>query len=381
MKVCVFPNDPLVSYYEKGEIKTRYYNPNNFFDEVHIISFIENDIDESKVQDLVGNAKLKIYSVGKVSIKNKTKYVKKIIKLVQTINPDVIRAYNTLVEGWFAAKCANALKIPLYLSVHTQYDHNRNLAKKTNFKKYLALKYTEKFIEPYVIKTADKITIIYKIIEPYVRKHGGKNPELLYNKIDYQRFRNASVIDTLQKPLILSVGSLIKEKNHECVINAMKGLDAFCLIIGKGTNYENLVKLIKKNNLESRVTIKESVEHKEIQNFYKTADVFALAYDPELEELPMPVMEAMATGLPIVIPHQKEGFSENLEDTVIFSDRNPSSFHENIKKILSNLHLQKALSEKSLLKGKEFDYQKIEKRESEIYYELISKKRPNYSSQ
>ena len=29
MKLCVFPNDPLQAYYDKGEIKERYYNPNN----------------------------------------------------------------------------------------------------------------------------------------------------------------------------------------------------------------------------------------------------------------------------------------------------------------------------------------------------------------
>lgn len=381
MKLCVFPNDPLIAYYEKGEIKNRYYNPNNFFDEVHIISFIENDIDENKIQTLVGNARLKIHNVGKISIKKRSQHVDKIIGLVQTINPNVIRTYNTLLEGWFAAKCAKTLKIPMFLSIHTQYDHKRRLAKKSNLKKFFALKYTEKFIEPCVIKVANKITIVYNIIKPYVKKHGGKDPELLYNRIDYERFRNGQVIDSLPKPLVLSVGNLIKEKNHECIINAMKGLNAYCLIIGKGANYRNLEKLIKKNNLENKITIKEFVPHTQIQNYYKTADVFALAFDPELEELPMPVMEAMATGLPIVIPFPKEDFSNGLEDIVVFSERNPDAFRENIKKILSTQSLKKDLVEKSLFKGRDFDNKKIEKREAEIYAELISKKESNYSSQ
>ncbi len=71
MKVCIFPNDPINAYYEKGEIKKRYYNPNNIFDSVHIISLIEKDIEESKIQEIVGNAKLKIHSVGKINIKNR----------------------------------------------------------------------------------------------------------------------------------------------------------------------------------------------------------------------------------------------------------------------------------------------------------------------
>ena len=36
-KLAVFPNDSLLDYYKKGEIKHRYFNPNNLFDEIHVI--------------------------------------------------------------------------------------------------------------------------------------------------------------------------------------------------------------------------------------------------------------------------------------------------------------------------------------------------------
>jgi len=155
LKLCIFPNDPLQAYFDKGEIKDRYYNPNNFFDEIHFISLIDKDIDSSKIQKIVGNAKIVIHSVGKINIKNRKKYLKKIIELCKEINPDVIRAFNPLIEGWLAANCAMELKKPFFVSLHTQYDYNRKLAKK-NLKKYLALKYTEKFIEPFVLNAADK---------------------------------------------------------------------------------------------------------------------------------------------------------------------------------------------------------------------------------
>ena len=77
MKLCVFPNDPLQAYFDKGEIKERYYNPQNFFDEIHFITLIEQDIDTSKIQTIAGKAKIVIHSVGKINIKNRKKYVKK----------------------------------------------------------------------------------------------------------------------------------------------------------------------------------------------------------------------------------------------------------------------------------------------------------------
>ena len=159
MKLCVFPNDPLQAYFDKGEIKERYYNPQNFFDEIHFITLIEQDIDASKIQTIAGKAKIVIHSVGKINIKNRKKYVKKIIALCEEIDPDIIRAFNPLVEGWLAANCAKELKKPFLVSLHTQYDYNRKLIKKKNLKKYLALKYTEKFIGPFVLRTANKIVI------------------------------------------------------------------------------------------------------------------------------------------------------------------------------------------------------------------------------
>ena len=127
----------MISYYNKGEVKERYYNPNNFFDEVHIISLIESDIEESKVKITVGNAKLKIHSIGNINIKNRNRELEKVIDLVKKINPDIIRAFNPFVEGWLAAKCAKKLDIPFFLSLHTQYDYNRKLIRKTNLKKFL----------------------------------------------------------------------------------------------------------------------------------------------------------------------------------------------------------------------------------------------------
>jgi len=295
MKLCVFPNDPLIAYYEKGEIKERYFNPNNFFDEIHVISFVESDIDVSKVKELAGNANFFIHSVGKIKINERKKKLDHIQRIVKEISPDVIRAYNPRLEGWFAAKISENLNITFFLSLHTQHENKLNIAKKTNLKKYLALKFSSKILEPYVIQRADKITIVYKIIESYVRKLKGNMPELLYNGIDCERFATAKELDNLSKPLVISVGNLIKEKNHECLINAMKDVNANCLIIGKGERHDNLVKLIHKLHLEDKITIKEKVSNNEIQNYYKSAKMFALAYNPELEGIPKPVIEALAT--------------------------------------------------------------------------------------
>lgn len=372
MKCCIFPNDPILAYYNKGELKERYFNPKNFFDEIHIISLIDKDIEETKVQVLAGDAKLKIYSVGKINLKNRKKHVERIVELVKKINPDVIRTFNPFVEGWLAAKCSKQLNIPMYLSLHTQYDENRKLAKK-NLKKYLALKYTEKTIEPEVIKQAKKITVVYKIIEPYVKRFVNESPEILHNKIDFNRFTDAKPVYVSEKPLIISVGALIPVKNHECIIETMKLVDAELLIIGDGILHDELTDKVKKWNLTDKVKIIRSVPHEKIQGYYSSASVFALAYNPRVEGIPMPVMEAMAAGLPVIIPFSETEFSEEWENSGLFcKEITPESFAEKINSILNDNKMHERLSIGSKKMAKQFDQKKIEQREFEIYMELVN---------
>ena len=375
MKLCVFPNDPLVSYYNKGEIKERYFNPQNIFDEIELISFIEKDIDEDKVKSIVGNAKFKIHSVGKVSFSNKGSTKKKILKLVKSINPDIIRAYNPLLQGWIAAFCSQKLKIPFFVSIHVQYDGLRKIVKNKNFKKYLALKYSRKFIEPYTLSQAEKITAVYKIIDPYVFDICKKHPEILYNRIDLKRFQNGKKILKYEKPLVISVGRLTAQKNHDIIIKSVKDLDVYLLIIGTGELKDSLKELVDEMKISEKVIFKDSVLNEQIQNYYKSANVFALAYDPNVEGLPIPVLEALASNLPVVIPHPISEYSDGLEGAVAFCDLNYKSFESHIRKIIEDEEYTEKLRKIGIKKVQQFDEERTENREAEIYKELLRSKK------
>jgi len=372
MKLCVFPNDPLKAYFEKGEIKERYFNPKNVFDEIHIISFIDKDVETKKAQILFGSAKIFIYSIGKISFLNKNKKKEQALEIVEKIEPDIIRSYNALLSGWVAAYCSDKLKIPFLVSIHAQYDGLRKLVKKNNFKKYLALKYSQKKIEPYVLSKADKIVAVYRIIEPYVLKQCGKYPEILYNRVDLDRFRNGKNILNYDKPVIITVGRLTPQKNPHILIKAMKDIDAYLIMIGDGELKNSLKELIKEMKLEEKIIFKKSISNDIIQNYYKSADIFALAYNPEIEGVPIPVLEAMAAGLPIIIPKPIKGLSDNLEDAVSFVDLNPESFSNEIKKILSEPELAKTLSKNALERSREFDGSVTEEKEAKMYKKLFS---------
>ena len=68
-KLVVFPNDPIWAYYEKGEIKERYFNPGNLFEEVYLFTFGDREIEPYKVQEIAGEAQLNIRPLGKLSLR------------------------------------------------------------------------------------------------------------------------------------------------------------------------------------------------------------------------------------------------------------------------------------------------------------------------
>ena len=371
LKLCVFSNDPIISYFNKGEIKSRYFNPGNIFDEIHIITFIDDDIDSSKVKMLAGNATLKIYSMGNLNTLNLKNKKEKILDLVKEINPDVIRAYNSKLEGWLAAYCSKKLCKPFFVSIHAQYDGYRKLMRKKNFSKYLILQYSRKFIEPFVLKNADKITGVYKIIESYIYDIIKQQPEILYNKIELDRFKPKQKRIFNKKPIILSVSRLTSQKNHHIIIQAIKNLDVHLQIIGDGELLYSLQKLVKELSVENKVSFIKSVNNNEIQTYYQSADIFALAYDPKIEGVPIPVLEALASGMPIVIPEPEQGYSDGLEDAALFAKLDSDSFKEQFIKIIDDKECREILCVNAIKKSRHFDTNNIENREKEIYQELI----------
>jgi len=374
MKLCVFPNDSILSYYNKGEIKEGYFNPLNFFDEIHVISLFDEEIKEDKVKKMAGNAILKIHRMGKANLSNYKSFEQKIISLVSTTNPSLIRAFNPRVQGWLAAKTSLKLHIPLVISLHTNYKQQIELAKNNqNFFRYLKLKYASIKLEKFSLQNADAVICVYEFIVPYAKKMGVKNIHVIYNKVDMQRFSNKVKKKFFSnKPTILSVGRLIDQKNHRYLIESMKDLDAKLLIIGDGPNFKSLSSMIKKLDLTNKIELIKRVPNEELPEYYASCDLYAQPME-NLGGIPIPVLEAMACGLPIVMSRHSSDYSEIIDEAVVFVENNHRSFSNAFKQILTNPEYKEKLKTKSLSVINKISGIKMEEKELTLYKTLIEK--------
>lgn len=103
----------------------------------------------------------------------------------------------------------------------------------------------------------------------------------------------------LDAKVVLSVGEVNKNKNHKVGIEALAELndpDVCYVICGCGPLMENHKELAQSLGVSDRVIL--TGYRTDVADFYKMADVFLF---PSFREgLPIAVMEAMASGLPVV---------------------------------------------------------------------------------
>lgn len=99
--------------------------------------------------------------------------------------------------------------------------------------------------------------------------------------------------------VLLSVGELNKNKNHEIILRALACAtlnDIHYYIIGKGALHDYLQKLASQLGIQSRVHLIGF--RSDVQRFYQAADAFA--FPSYREGLSVSLMEAMASGLPCI---------------------------------------------------------------------------------
>ena len=129
----------------------------------------------------------------------------------------------------------------------------------------------------------------------------------IYNGLDLAEFGRADFTST--PPLILGVGRLITKKGFADLIRACgsiteRGKSFRCEIIGEGPLENELRAQIHRLNLQNRVALSGAKRQGEVRQRLAAANAFVLPsiIDPDggMDNLPTVIMEAMATGVPVI---------------------------------------------------------------------------------
>lgn len=156
--------------------------------------------------------------------------------------------------------------------------------------------------------------------------------------------------------VLLSVGELNKNKNHETVIKAVAKLNnpnIIYIICGQGALDSYLRNLSKKLGVDKQVKLLGY--RKDIADICKAADVFV--FPSRREGLGMAALEAMASGLPIITSnvHGIVDYSIDSKTGYCCSPLDVNGFAKAIEKLKNNESLRNKMGQENIELVEEFN--------------------------
>ncbi|MFQ8892575.1 MAG: glycosyltransferase family 4 protein [Clostridium sp.] len=321
------------------------------------------------------NMGIKVYNVPiprKITaIKEMISSYKKIKKVCSENNYDILHCHSPIggVLARFAFKDFRKKGGKLIYTAH-----GFHFFKGAPIKNWIIFYPIEKFCSRYT----DCLITINK--EDYKRAKNFKAKEVKYVPgigIDTEKIKdikkNRKILNEFNikdEVVLVSVGELSNRKNHKVILKALekvKGNFKY-IICGQGAKKEELIKLSKELNLQEKV---EFLGYRQdVKEILKASDIFC--FPSKQEGLPVALMEAMASGLPVICSDIRgnKDLIENKKGGYLLKSYDIDEYSIKIQELIENKVLREEMGNFNLEKIKDFDRKKVNTIMEEIYNEL-----------
>lgn len=294
---------------------------------------------------------------------------------------DIIHCHHPFILGEEGVKWATKLNIPLFFTFHTQYEmYSHYIPLPQDFVKSVSKSVVASFTK----KCSVIITPGTAIVDLIKKDYGiTKNVIYMRNSIDLDDFQNPDRKKVREQygikkeeKLLIYVGRMAQEKNIPFMLDSFKKIvekqPAKLLIVGEGSELENFRQYTKDHGLEDKVIFTGRVEYKEIPNYYGASDVFIMTSTTEVK--PLALLEAMATGLPIIAVSAC-GASDTIQDGIngYLTSEDREEFANKVLEVLKDEEKLKNMGLESKKIADSYSADKITDKLIELYREEITK--------
>lgn len=172
--------------------------------------------------------------------------------------------------------------------------------------------------------------------------------------IDAARFAGSGRAE--DPPVVLAVGQLKERKGlvhlvEACRILRARGTDFRCEIVGDGPLRDDLARAVASRGLGEVVAMRGALDSDEVRERYRAASVFALpcvlGEDGDRDGIPNVILEAMASGLPVVSTRHS-GIPEAVQDGVtglLVAPADPVDLADALQRLLDDPRLSRRLGD------------------------------------
>jgi glycosyltransferase involved in cell wall biosynthesis len=295
--------------------------------------------------------------------------IKKIINK-NSLKFDLIHAHYIWTSGYVATKLKEVYKTPVVITNHSTLQLTDYLKRNSTW---------QQKISDTVLNT-DHIFVVNHFMKEKVHEIDEKSHvDVIPVGYDHEIFfpmAQEKARDRLSLPLgvplVINISRLDDNKNLELFIKGCGEIlkeyhNLHSLIIGEGTNFNKLQKLINDLGLEDNIKLLGMVHHQEINTWINASDFVALTSFSEGSPTVMyetlacgkPFLGSAVGGIPEIINHDDYGF--------VFDPYNLSDFVEKTKKMIE----KKWDHEKILAYGSQFSQNKISEAILTVYTKLL----------
>lgn len=225
------------------------------------------------------------------------------------------------------------------------------------------------------LKHAGYITVVSQHLKSEVLKlYDTKNIDIISMGCKTENFGKQYAVTNYfqqnEKKVILFVGRLAEKKGVTYLIEAMKNIDAKLVIVGDGPLKESLESQAKKQG--DKITFLGAKTHKELKTIYASADIFVApsvtAKDGDQEGFGLVMLEAMASGLPIVASNSG-GISDLIHHDInglLVKEKDVAGIAENVNKLIKDHDLYDRIASETQKTVGKYDYKVIAERYAKI---------------
>ncbi len=171
----------------------------------------------------------------------------------------------------------------------------------------------------------------------------------------------------------LTVGRLEPRKNHVTLFQAYAGLAADApplVVVGqKDFGFEAMFEVLKDSPLRDKVLFLENVGDKELPALYRYC--LAFAYPSLAEGFGMPPLEAMASGVPVIVANNTALTEVVGHAGELVSSTDVASLRQAMQRIIDNPELRSAFAQKGLKQAQLFSWDEAAHRVAARYKEIF----------
>lgn len=339
------------------------------------------EIDENYVVTRTLSVPFPLYQNIRVSLSP----MREMKKIINDFEPDIIHIQMLMWIGQAAMKYGNKVGIPIVSTNHAMpenlMDNLKLLAPLARPINYMLRDYGRRFHSKadYVTMPTQSAFTMFRIASKMTVPMSAVS-----NGIDLSRFTTEKAPASIYKkydlptdvPIVTYVGRTDAEKHISVLVRAFdraqKEVKVHLMIVGDGSDGENLRELVHELGLVKQVTFTGRVPEEDLAPLHQVGLVFAMPSPMELQSIA--TLEAMASGKPVIAVDAgalKE-LCHNKVNGYLCEQDNDKQIGDAIVKIVSDSELQKKFSEASLKIAQKNDINYTLDQFIEIYKGLIS---------